>query len=173
MLKNLPTHVFIISTDKIFSNKLLQKLEVETDYIIFQYSSGEEFFRQTIYNPIPGNASVVVILDYELRSVEFPNAKDGISVLRDIRKSYPALCVITMSDVSMKKVRNDAVQDGAFAHIFKNENTLTRLKAKIHEVENEQNLSKQKKVTRIAIFVFAGFLLILLIVGILFYIFEQ
>ena len=173
MSKKLPIHIFIVSTDKTFTNQMVQNLEIETDYFVFQYSSGEEFSNDTIYNPIPPNAIPIIIVDYELKSLDRPDAKDGLTILSEIKSEQPRWQVITFSDSSLKKVKNDALALGAYCHIFKNENTFARLKAKIHEIENEEAFKKQKKITFYAILSFLGITLILLLVAFLLYIFEQ
>jgi len=74
--KKIPIHIFVISSDKVLANNLVQNLESETDYTVFQNVSGEEFFNEITYNPIPEKTIPLIIVDYELKSMEHPGAQD-------------------------------------------------------------------------------------------------
>lgn len=172
MPRKLPIHIFVITNDKSMSNNLVQNLEIETDYVVFQNSSAEEFFSDLQSTPLPKQSIPVIIADYELQNSDSPNAMNGIEFLKRIKGGNAHWQVITMSDYSMKKVKNDALQLGAYYHVFKNEYTFARLKAKINEIENDYKLKLKKRRLVLVTVIFVSLLIILSFVSFLLHILE-
>jgi len=73
----------------------------------------------------------------------------------------------------MKKVKNESMQLGAMCHIFKNENTVARLKVKIQELENSQIVKRQKHEIYVALIVFVSLLAISSLIGFIMYFLEK
>jgi len=164
--------VYIITTDTIFSNDLLLKLEEETDYDVFQNSTGEEFLQDIVQTPFPPTVIPVIILDYNLKSIEYQNANDGLHILKEIKQYYPHWEIITMSDMSMMKIKDEAIALGASTHVSKNINTFVRVKTRIHEIENECYLKFQKRMFFYSIIILVGLLILLFLFRIIFSVVE-
>jgi len=147
--------VYVISKDQIFVNKLMLDLGSNTSYDIVPHLSGEGFFKEIVYNPLPKNTIPVVILDYNLKSHDHENAKDGLLILEEIKQFRPKWDIILIAEASEKRVKNQGLKQGAAAFVFKNENILIRVRNHIYTLMNQKKMIAEKRYTSIAIIIFS------------------
>lgn len=139
-----------------------------TNYDIVPISSGEGFFKEIVYNPLPRNTIPVVIVDYELQSHAHRDAKDGIEILKEILLFRPHWDIVLIAQPNDKKIKNIALKNGAAAFVLKNENSLIRLNNHIITLMNQQKMKVEKQYTIIAIYIF---ILLFISIGSLFFYF--
>ena len=151
------------------SNQLLLKLEDESDSLVIQDDSVEEFFQEVETNPLAEDAIPIILIDFILDTMENHNAKDGLEVMKEIKKRYPDWEIIIMSDLSSNKIKEDAIQSGALYHIFKNSNTGARIINRIHQIQNKYYLAYKKKVVLITFGILVLLCFILLVSRSIFY----
>jgi DNA-binding NarL/FixJ family response regulator len=137
--------IYIISIDKVFSNQLLLKLEDDTDALVIQDDSVEEFFQEIQANPVLEETIPIILVDFILDTMENHNAKDGLEVMKEIKTLYPDWEIIIMSDLSSNKIKDDSIQAGILYHVFKNDNTGARIINRIHQIQNKYYLVYKKK----------------------------
>jgi len=137
--------IYIISIDKVFSNQLLLKLEDDSDSLVIQDNSVEEFFQEIQANPIPEDTIPIILVDFILDTMENHNAKDGLEVMKEIKAIYPEWEIIIMSDLSSNKIKDESIQAGILYHVFKNDNTGARIINRIHQIQNKYYLVYKKK----------------------------
>ena len=164
--------IYIISIDKVFSNQLLLKLEDDTDCMVFQDSSVEEFFEEIESNPITKETIPIVLVDFELKTMEDQNAKDGVEVMKEIKAKFPNWEVIIMSDLSSIQIKNDINPLGQLFHIYKNNNTGERIINRIHQIQNRYYLRFKRKSVLVSMFVFVILLAVLYVSRSIFYFFD-
>ncbi|MFL5764268.1 MAG: response regulator transcription factor [Bacteroidia bacterium] len=68
----------------------------------------------------------VVILDYYLDSV-YPNSKNGIEVLKEIRRMEPRTKVIMLSAQDSLNIAIDSMENGAYDYISKSQSSFIRV----------------------------------------------
>jgi DNA-binding NarL/FixJ family response regulator len=137
--------IYIISIDNVFSNQLLLKLEDDTDALVIQDNSVEEFFQEIQENPVLEDIIPIILVDFILDTMENHNAKDGLEVMKEIKTLFPDWEVIIMSDLSSNKIKDDSIQAGTLFHVFKNDNTGARIINRIHQIQNKYYLTYKKK----------------------------
>lgn len=146
--------IYIITKDKILLNKILLELGTKTKYDVISNSSGEGFFKEIVYNPLPRNTIPIVVVDYDLKSHDHQEAKDGIEVMKEIREYRPNWEIVILAKPEHRKIKNKAMKTGASAFVLKNENVLVRLTNYINALLNKQRMIEERKLTKIAIAIF-------------------
>jgi len=162
-------NIYIISIDKVFSNQLLLKLEDDTDALVNQDNSVEEFFQEIQANPVSEGTIPIILVDFILNTMENHNAKDGLEVMKEIKTLYPNWEIIIMSDLSSNKIKDEAIQSGALYHIFKNDNTGARIINRIHQIQNTYYFAYKKKLVLFSFGLLVLLVLVLLISRSIFY----
>lgn len=165
--------VYIISIDKVFSNQLLLKIEEETDCMILQELNDIEFFQEIEASPNEPHTIPIVLIDYNLNSLDYQSPKNGVEIAREIKTVYPHWEIIIMSEMNVTKIKEDAIKNGAHFHVYKNDNTAARIIKRIHEIENDFYIKYQKKMLIVSIIIFIVLLAILIVSKSIFNIIEQ
>jgi two-component system OmpR family response regulator len=75
----------------------------------------------------------VVVLDYFLNGKN-KNARDGLSILRQIKKDYPDIQVIMLSSHENVEIALNCIRNNAFNFLLKNDITFIRLKHSIKQI---------------------------------------
>jgi len=161
--------IYIISIDNVFSNQLLLKLEDDTDALVIQDNSVEEFFQEIQENPPAEGTIPIILVDFILNTMENHNAKDGLEIMKEIKSIYPDWEIIIMSDLSSSKIKDDSIQAGILYHVFKNDNTGARIINRIHQIQNIFYLQYKKKMVLLSAGIFVFLLLVLYISRTIFY----
>jgi two-component system OmpR family response regulator len=142
--------VFIVDDDKLFTTSLSFELkEMFREKLTIQvFSTGEECLKH--YQPPPD----IIILDYFLNS-RYPDAMNGLQVLMRIMLVNPEAKVIMLSGQDKIEIAVDAIKNGAYDYIVKNDNVFLRLKFAIlnasEAIAASKNMKNYKLWTRIVI----------------------
>ena len=172
-LKEEDVCIHLVDDDKLHLKVLQSKFETSTNYQLRTYTSGEEFLENIIKNPIPKRCYPIVILDYLLKTRE-NYARDGIEILKDIKKLNPDIEVIMLSVVDDRDVADSALESGAVTFIKKNENSFIRIQSYIKKIISEKNLKRMHRHSRFTIKIFLSILLIVIIlIGIIYFLFPE
>lgn len=161
--------VYIISVDTIFVNKLMMDFASNTNYDVILRESGEGFFKEITFNPLPRRTIPVVILDYELQSHHHQDTRDGIEILEEIIVYKPNWDVVVLSKNDNKLLKSKAMKKGAAAFVVKNENSIVRLRNHIYNLMNQQKMKLEKQFTILSIAIFFTILSLFLLIFALFF----
>jgi DNA-binding NtrC family response regulator len=145
MLENV-RYMFIIDDDPI-------QVEMIKDYLgeryIFElkvYEDGEKAMKD-----IEAFKPEIVVLDYHLNSNN-PNAKNGVEVLKEIKRINPPTKVIMFSAQDNIDIALESMRNGAYDYIIKGEtafnkmeNTVNRL-GEMHKLES-MNTAQKRTIT--------------------------
>lgn len=160
MLENV-RYMFIVDDDPV-------QVEMIKDYLgeryIFElkvYEDGEAALKD-----VPTLKPEIVVLDYHLSSNN-PAAKNGVEVLKEIKKLNPTTKVIMFSGQDNIDIALESMRNGAYDYIIKGEtafnkmeNTVNRL-GEMHKLES-MNIAQKRTITFLAVvlglFVVAGVL---------------
>jgi len=144
--------VFLVDDDKLFTTSLSYELkEMFKQKISIQtFATGEECMKHYEHPPD------IIILDYFLNS-RYPDAMNGLQVLMRIMQVNPGAKVIMLSGQDKIEVAVDAIKNGAYDYIVKNDNVFLRLKFAIlnaaESIAVTRNLRNYKLWTRIVILI--------------------
>jgi DNA-binding NtrC family response regulator len=149
MLENV-RYMFIIDDDPV-------QVEMIKDYLgeryIFElkvYEDGEKAMKD-----IETLKPEIVVLDYHLNSNN-PNAKNGVEVLKEIKRINPPTKVIMFSGQDNIDIALESMRNGAYDYIIKGEtafnkmeNTVNRL-GEMHKLES-MNIAQKRTITFLAV----------------------
>ncbi len=88
----------------------------------------------------------LVLLDFNLSSKE-PGRKNGIEILKALKKNFPGMPVVFVSGQDNPEVALSTIKHGAWDYIIKNDNIFNRLDVTLNQVLGEVKESKQKNWT--------------------------
>ena len=123
-----PKKIFIVDDDAMLTEALKDYLTRRTQNEIHVFSTGEECLRHLSQNPD------VIILDYYLNTVQ-KDAANGMEILQVIKKHYPGLHVIMLSNQERYAIALQTIQKGAEQYVIKDENSFGKIAAMIRELK--------------------------------------
>ncbi|MCX6249842.1 MAG: response regulator [Bacteroidetes bacterium] len=121
-----PKKIFIVDDDAMLTEALKDYLTRRTPNEIHIFSTGEDCLRHLSQNPD------VIILDYYLNTVQ-KDAANGMEILQVIKKHYPDLHVIMLSNQERYAIALQTIQKGAEQYVIKDENSFGKIAAMIRE----------------------------------------
>jgi DNA-binding NarL/FixJ family response regulator len=129
--------VFIVDDDRVFAEALKHYIsDIENLIMDIQiFHTGEECLEHMTSKPD------VIILDYYLNS-SFPNASNGIDVLKKIKGEYPRTKVLMLSAQDNIEVAMNAMKYGAFDYISKSESAMVKIRNTVSNVSSETKQTK-------------------------------
>lgn len=112
--------VFIVDDDEMLTMMLEDYLEQKKRYTVQSFATGEACLAQLHLNPD------VIILDFNLDSVE-PNAKNGLEILKQIKKEHKGVQVIMYSSQKQYGKALQTIGEGAVEYIIKDNDTFFKI----------------------------------------------
>jgi two-component system OmpR family response regulator len=138
--------VFVVDDDSMQQELLKDYLGKSGKYTVKAFSSGEECLQNLSQNPS------IIFLDYNLNSVN-KKAKDGLTVLKEIKKSNPDTEVVMFSGQEKIEIAVNTMTYGAFDYIVKSESAFLRAEnvikniLKRHKLQAENKMFKKLSIT--------------------------
>jgi len=109
-----PKKIFIVDDDPMLTEALSDYLTRKIPHSIQSYPTGEDALSHITEKPD------IVILDFHLNTVQ-KNARNGLEILKEIRKINPGQRVIMLSSQEQFGVAAQTIQRGAEQYIIKDE----------------------------------------------------
>ena len=138
--------VFVVDDDSMQRELLKDYLGKSGKYTVNAFSNGEECLQNLSQNPS------IIFLDYNLNSVN-KNAKDGLSVLKEVKKNNPETEVVMFSGQEKIEIAVNTMTYGAFDYIVKSESAFLRADnvikniLKRHKLQQENKMFKRLSIT--------------------------
>jgi DNA-binding NarL/FixJ family response regulator len=129
-LPNLTSSIFIVDDDSLYCHSLAFFLKTHTNFEVYCYSTGEECIKHLDLKP------KIIILDYYL-STTYPDAMDGLEVLKQIKKIKPQTKIVLLSGQETLSVATNALKLGAYTYVIKDAQTLDCLTKIIYELDKK------------------------------------
>jgi two-component system, OmpR family, response regulator len=132
--------LYIVDDDLMFLRPLEHHLQqkLKSAIRIITFSRGEECVKKLHNHPD------IVVLDYLLNS-KYPEDRNGIEVLQEIKKANPETVVIMVSGQDKAEVAVNTMKHGAYDYVVKNGNAFLKIQNTIRNARNTVSLSKQLK----------------------------
>ncbi len=156
--------IFLVDDDKMLINALKQSLSDNVRLEIVCFHTGEECLQNIHYTR---NKPDVVVLDYYLNA-RFPDAMNGIAVLKKIKKTCPQTEVIMLSSQDNMGITLDTLENGAYDYVIKGESAFLKIGNMIRHITSSIDLNKKytegtQLYNRINLFIILIFLLMFIL----------
>lgn len=152
--------IYLVDDDE-FQLKLLQsKFKTSTQFKLRAFTDGESFLEHIIKTTFPKKSTIIVILDYFLKTDQSSDTKNGLEILKHLREINPEISVIMYSVSEDIDVATSAMHHGAVNFIKKNENSFSRIHNTISWIISETSLKRKRKQSRLSFQIFFGLLLV-------------
>lgn len=132
--------IFLIDDDVTFVKALehaLQGLLVNKEISVRSFSTGEECISHLDSSP------TIIFLDYYL-DTDYPNAINGLEVLKKIHKISPDSKVIMLSSQKDVKIVLKSLKLNIYGYIIKDQNTFSEVKDAVKKIAEEMDLNETK-----------------------------
>src|ERR1035437_6404816 len=126
--------VFIVEDNPMYSFMLTYNLEQEFHFNISNFDSGEDCLLN-----LEHHHPFIIILDYKLKNM------DGVNVLEYVKRNFPEIYVIVVTEQKNIHTAVDIMKRGAFDYIQKSQTSLEELRSAIQRVLSEMDVNQQEK----------------------------
>ncbi len=150
--------IFIVDDDKMQCELLKDYLIKNENYSVSVFHTGEECLQHLDQNP------EIIFLDYTLSS-ENKSAKNGMDILRAIKKRKPEAEVVMFTAQEKIEIAIDTLTHGAFDYIIKNESAFHRADNVVKNILKRHKLQKENKFYKTLLVVLAVILGIVAVVA--------
>lgn len=137
--------IFLVDDDKMFASALKHSLAGNKihPHEIMTFPTGEECIKNLRkHNP------EIIILDYNLNK-NYPDAIDGVQVLKRIKRISPNSEVIMLSSQENINVAMDTLNHGAYDYVTKGESAFIKIKNTImhisFEIKSFETMEKESR----------------------------
>ncbi len=156
------TLIFIVEDDFSYAKVIRHALEKKNYLNIKVFYSGEDCLQNMHLKPD------VVLLDYRLGE----NKKDGMDVLRIIKKNHPFTEVVFLTAIDNLEVATQTIKEGAYDYVVKSEAVMERTRNILRRIIFEKHIQNENRLLRRSQKIIIG-LIAFLILCIAFLIFLQ
>ena len=140
--------IFIVEDDAAFNKLISTYIKSKSEYEVYSYLSGEDCLEKINKNPD------LILMDYDLPF------RDGIEVMGVIRKKYPDIIFIFLSGQTNVKVAVEALKEGAFDYIVKDNHAKENALNKIDQALRMRHLEKDQRSYKMVIRLLAGIIIL-------------
>ena len=119
--------MFLVDDEPIQNEMLKDYLSERFVYELKTFENGEDALQHMNLKP------EIIILDFHL-SVQNPNAKNGIEILKEMKDKYPETQIIMLSGQDKIDVAIDTMKYGAYDYVVKGESAFSRIENIINNI---------------------------------------
>lgn len=165
-IENLETHsrkMFIIDDDPIQTEMIKDFIQDRFIFGIKTFSDGESALKEVVkYDP------EIIVLDFHLNS-QNPAARDGISILKELKKIHPSSKVFMFSGEDNVEVATESMRNGAYDFIIKGETAFNKLESTINRLGDMNQMEAMLKAQRRSITVLTAGIVLIIAAAIIYY----
>jgi len=161
--------VFLVDDDVIYLKTLQHNLhENLVKHFVFKtFPTGEAALT---YIKTKKTKPSIVVLDYYLNSVE-KTAKDGIEILKELKKIDKHINVIMLSVEDNLEIANKCVNNGAYDYVIKSESAFVKTINIINNIYKNVILKNKLKAQKMGFIIF-GIIVSLLVILVIYFYFQ-
>jgi len=148
--------IFLVDDEPIQNEMLKDYLSERFDYDIKTYESGEAAIKEMHLNPD------IIVLDFHL-SAHLPDAKNGVEVLKEMKKIAPGTQVIMLSGQDKLEVAVDSMKYGAYDYVVKSETAFSRMENIFNNINELRGLKVSHKTYKTITYLLFAAIVILVI----------
>lgn len=139
--------IFIVEDDAAFNKLISTYVKSKSQYEVYSYLSGEDCLEKINKKPD------LILMDYDLPF------RDGIEVMGVIKKKYPDIIFIFLSGQTNVKVAVEALKEGAFDYIVKDNHAKENALNKIDQALRMKHLIKDQRYYKLTIRILTGIII--------------
>lgn len=145
--KDSEVYIYLVDDDELLNKILLTKFQQNTNYKVFTFTNGNDFFNYYKLQLKKNNKSIhILIIDYMLnKNLPTYSTKTGIDYIKEIKSINPEINTILISAIDNPEISILAQKEGVNAFIKKNENAFLRINNQINFIISEIKLKKAHK----------------------------
>jgi DNA-binding NtrC family response regulator len=132
------TLIFIVEDDAAYATALSHALEKKNFMNVRIFSSGEECLEHMGLKP------EVILLDFMLGE----DKKDGMEVLKAIRKHDHDVQVVFLTAVDELEIATQTMKLGAYDYVVKSEGAIERIRNLLRRINFENHIKKENRLLR-------------------------
>lgn len=140
--------IFVVEDDVAFNKLISTYIRSKEQYEVYSYLSGEECLEKINKKPD------IILMDYDLPF------RDGIEVMGVVKKKYPETVFIFLSGQTNVKVAVEALKEGAFDYIVKDNHAKENALNKIDQALRMKHLEKDQRSYKLIIRILAGVIIV-------------
>lgn len=140
--------IFIVEDDAAFNKLISTYIKTKSQYEVYSYLSGEDCLEKINKKPD------LILMDYDLPF------RDGIEVMSVIKKKYPDIIFIFLSGQTNVKVAVEALKEGAFDYIVKDNHAKENALNKIEQALRMKHLIKDQHSYKMMIRILTGIIIV-------------
>lgn len=151
--------IFIVEDDKFYNSVISNYIKLK-GFAVYSFFSGEEMME------FRGVTPDIILLDYMLPGL------NGIETMKKVKPQYPNADYILISGQTEIKIALDAIHDGAYDYIIKDNHAKETALNKIDQILKYRKLIREKENYKKSIVIVGSILLvswILLVLGYYFF----
>ncbi|MBN4081501.1 response regulator [bacterium AH-315-C07] len=130
---------FLVDDDRIYLEMLKDKLSINPKLTLKTFTTGEKCLENLDQNP------EIIVLDYDFQKADNPEAKNGIAILKEIKKTHPEINVVMLSGQEKIEVAVATLNAGAYTYVVKNSSTFDKLGIVIQNILHRLHLENSNK----------------------------
>lgn len=159
--------LFVIDDDPIQVEMIQDYIKDRYLFEVTSYADGE-----SAMDDIKKEHPEIIVLDYHLSSQK-ANAKNGIEILKEIGKVSPQTKVFMFSGKDDMTIATESIKNGAFDFIVKGPTAFDKLERTINRLGDLNQLESINKAQKKTIAVLVGGILLIVILGLLYFFSQQ
>ena len=140
--------IFIVEDDAAFNKLISTYIKTKSEYEVYSYLSGEDCLEKIHKKPD------LILMDYDLPF------RDGIEVMGVIKKKYPEITFIFLSGQTNVKVAVEALKEGAFDYIVKDNHAKENALNKIDQALKMKHLVRDQRSYKMIIRLLTGIIIV-------------
>lgn len=153
--------IYIVDDKELDAQVLSQEFEMHTPYEIHSFNSGETFLKDLIVNPPITKSIVIIIIEYQLNSINI-EAKDGIEILKTVKKINHDYEVIMTSAKPDVDIVTSALHYEAVTFVKKNENYFLRIQNNLNWIVSKKILKRKRMASLSTILIFIAVIIVII-----------
>lgn len=140
--------IFIVEDDAAFNKLISSYVKSKSEYEVYSYLSGEDCLEKIHNKPD------LILMDYDLPF------RDGIEVMGVVKKKYPDTIFIFLSGQTNVKVAVEAIKEGAFDYIVKDNHAKENALNKIEQALKMKSLMRDQRSYKTVIRILVGIIVV-------------
>jgi DNA-binding NtrC family response regulator len=140
--------IFVVEDDAAFNKLISTYIKSKSEYEVYSYLSGEDCLEKIHKKPD------LILMDYDLPF------RDGIEVMGVVKKKYPETLFIFLSGQTNVKVAVEAIKEGAFDYIVKDNHAKENALNKIDQALKMKNLVRDQRSYKTVIRILVGIIVV-------------
>ena len=159
--------LYVIDDDPIQVEMIQDYIKDRYVFEVKAYGDGE-----SAMDDIKKEHPEIIVLDYHLSSQK-ADAKNGIEVLKEINKVSPNTKVFMFSGKDDMAIATESIKHGAFDFIVKGPTAFDKLERTINRLGDMNQLESINKAQKKTIAVLVGGILLMVVLGLLYYLSQN